>query len=631
MSGAAGMMAGASDVAPARAACASREGGSHRLQRAASLLALLFAVLVACAVPCVEGARAARLGGRPTLLEDGDAYAAQHGAWGWPHGLDGEQWRGEGAHGLLRDLIRKRGGGRRTEPKSSSAPRYFGFLPKHVGSLIPKESDVLILETECFAEVVIELDPRGLQENGDLKIAVFLNERKEYWPPCGEVIGITSGDGIKLINLFFAGLHEITWSTRAQTTAEKIYLAKRGLHFFRFPHGSIRELQKDLVDTVALFEPVVTHRVPGDSAERNVDFLSRYSQIQPPMKRRTLPPGSDGVLAIDEGDIYSGDFFGIMRLDGLDPTIAWGAGSTTGHTAVALRNPETGALHVCEATAKSAYWPSGGWQCTPYADWLALAHAADYNVVWAPLSNHHRELFDESSAWAWFQANEGLEYGYANFLFSWIDTESGNYPCVPPDYETCLEWMFLEPLSGFVDRTGMGSRAGDRASWAELLWLPALNHRLGTEGLGTLEAYNAALERGIDPQTLVTQVEEDAWTYNLTRTGKDGVATTVQGPSLVCSAFVCSVWKAAGLFGAVDDAINCAEFTPFDVHALKVFDDAYAFPSACEGVGGDQGGVCQIMGAWTLHLNEFNTRDMTPHMAEKCPSLPPGYARPHKC
>lgn len=41
-----------------------------------------------------------------------------------------------------------------------------------------------------------------------------------------------------------------------------------------------------------------------------------------------LPPPAEMV--------HSGDFFGVIRLDGLDPMLAWGMGSTTGHTTVAM-------------------------------------------------------------------------------------------------------------------------------------------------------------------------------------------------------------------------------------------------------------------------------------------------------
>ena len=61
---------------------------------------------------------------------------------------------------------------------------------------------------------------------------------------------------------------------------------------------------------------------------------------------------------VDESLIQGGDFLGIIRLDGLDPTLAWGMGSVTGHTTIAHRI--NGTLHVCESQAKGSYWDVNG-------------------------------------------------------------------------------------------------------------------------------------------------------------------------------------------------------------------------------------------------------------------------------
>ena len=51
-------------------------------------------------------------------------------------------------------------------------------------------------------------------------------------------------------------------------------------------------------------------------------------------RKRVSPPGDQPIL--NESQIHSGDFIGVIRLDGLDPVLAFGMGSHTGHTAVAL-------------------------------------------------------------------------------------------------------------------------------------------------------------------------------------------------------------------------------------------------------------------------------------------------------
>lgn len=90
---------------------------------------------------------------------------------------------------------------------------------------------------------------------------------------------------------------------------------------------------------------------------------------------------------LNESDIHSGDFFGVLRLDGLDPMLAFGMGSQTGHTTVALWeetwrekghgtrwdlpvcltaskvecvlaicDSKDGQLYIAESTPNSSYW-----------------------------------------------------------------------------------------------------------------------------------------------------------------------------------------------------------------------------------------------------------------------------------
>ena len=52
-------------------------------------------------------------------------------------------------------------------------------------------------------------------------------------------------------------------------------------------------------------------------------------------------------VEIDESTINSGDFFAIMRLDGLDPLIMYGTGTHSGHSVMALRFD--GELYIVES------------------------------------------------------------------------------------------------------------------------------------------------------------------------------------------------------------------------------------------------------------------------------------------
>ena len=125
------------------------------------------------------------------------------------------------------------------------------------------------------------------------------------------------------------------------------------------------------------------------SAARNQYFMQVYAG-------RTMNKRATPVVTIPESSIQSGDFLGIIRwvvrcpllfllprpplprlhspvsdcgpcpwlracppvctracsFDGLDPMLAWAMGSTTGHTAITVRDPVSGQLFVHESTVK---------------------------------------------------------------------------------------------------------------------------------------------------------------------------------------------------------------------------------------------------------------------------------------
>ena len=58
-------------------------------------------------------------------------------------------------------------------------------------------------------------------------------------------------------------------------------------------------------------------------------------------------------------------------------------------------------------------------------------------------------------------------------LWGWVDTLKDNYPCLPPDYDRCLEWPFLEVGFALFDRY--------IPSISHLLWWEAFNLRVGTQ------------------------------------------------------------------------------------------------------------------------------------------------------
>ena len=171
---------------------------------------------------------------------------------------------------------------------------------------------------------------------------------------------------------------------------------------------------------------------------------------------------------VDESLIHSGDFIGIIRLDGLDPMLAWGMGSVTGHTTVAHRI--NGVLHICESQAKGSYWDVNGIQCTVYKEWISKAKAAGFQVTWAPLSPANRALYNEDAAYTFFKSLEGVNYGYPVLLIGWLDTYKDNLPCLPPKFERCLQPELVDILFTTVEIIDES---------ASIIWKQAMGRRAG--------------------------------------------------------------------------------------------------------------------------------------------------------
>merc|ERR1712130_180315 len=76
---------------------------------------------------------------------------------------------------------------------------------------------------------------------------------------------------------------------------------------------------------LALFEPCLTQGVTDYFANLNREFLSAFVGIEMPQRE-----GAPDILEVPQELIKNGDTFDIMRLDGLDPMIAWAMGASAG-------------------------------------------------------------------------------------------------------------------------------------------------------------------------------------------------------------------------------------------------------------------------------------------------------------
>lgn len=201
-----------------------------------------------------------------------------------------------------------------------------------------------------------------------------------------------------------------------------------------------------------------------------------------------------------------------------------------------------------------------------------------------------------------------MNYGFEAMLWPWLDTPKSNFPCLPPDFSSnCLQWELLEFIIAKVDR--LVPDIGD------LMWNAGFAQRLQIPFDGTLRTsdyyYQGMQKLNKTSNDLLQMVELDTYMYATTQ---NGVPT--QGRAMVCCVLVCSTWKAAGVFGALADDINCAEQTNYDDYALQIHSAA---------------GYRQIVGTYSLTLPGFRTKEPYAHMAETCGALPPTYERAAGC
>lgn len=474
---------------------------------------------------------------------------------------------------------------------------YFNFIPQLVNHM-KVDGPKITWATSCFAnnEAFVTRDGNMLNVAVTSSGALAEDCEDHYMTLCTSIIDratpITTSGGDSIVSTVYS----LTIPDDV-TDAELWDIDNKGLRLMKYPTKSRGETVSNLIKTFEMFIPELTINIPTAVAEANIDFLNKYANKDYPARdpSESLPPPSHLV--------HSGDVLYVIRFDGLDPMLAWAMGSTTGHTTTAQWID--GELYICESTVADSYWPTDNIQKTPYETWLKQAKAAGFLVVWAPLTEEARSNYNETAAAEFFKANEGYSYGFQTMLWGWLDTPNGNWPCLPPDFSSnCATWDLFEPLLSYVDRNT--NEIGDQ------MWNAGIAKRLGVEIQRTSNLLQEAANQGFENSVDVVLIpEDDNWEYNTTRYGEPAV-----GKAMVCCVYVCSSWKAAGVFGDLTDEINCGEQTNWDIYSMTVH---------------AQGEEKQIIGEYKLSLNDYATRDLYASMGEKCDSSAPDYEKTEKC
>jgi len=483
---------------------------------------------------------------------------------------------------------------------------YFKIFPKYITTLSPGSS-VDVYET-CWDSVKVHSE---VADDQSTTVTISLDGPDSLL--CHISLILSTGSEIHVKEFWSSGSHEVKFSP-PKTEAEQWDVIQRGPRLFVYPI-SPELITYNLAATLALFEPVLTQAVAPIFADMNRDFLSAFVGIDMEPRQDNVPD----ILDIPKQMIRNGDTFNIMRLDGLDPMIAWAMGAATGHTVVAMwRDLE---LYLCESNAFSPYWPVNGVQCNRYEEWTQYALGADYNVVWAPMEQSINDGMNMTKAWEFVDSMIGIDYGYEVVLTGLLDTLYDNLPCAGSNNTFCLEPEHFEMLFSYVERL---------SDEVARVFKPAIMQRAGLSfDKPLVEAYYAAHLAGVEVTMLPLLPEKDGWIYPTTRDGKPELS-----PVMICNVFVCNVWKHAGVFSGIEDDIQCGETSVNDNYRLKLYSNEPK-PAFCSEV---ENPLCQLTGKYQLRLDSqpgvpprYNYVPVSPGLLESCPSKAPNYLAPQDC
>lgn len=155
----------------------------------------------------------------------------------------------------------------------------------------------------------------------------------------------------------------------------------------------------------------------------------------------------------------------------------------------------------------------------------------------------------------------------------------------------------------------------------DTFYTQSLNFKLGTKDLNISEVAVEAAKRNMSIEDVMAMAEQDGWKYK---------GQWHDGESYVCSSWVASVWKAAGLFGDLE--LNAAEWGPKDIYQVDFFNKTYGEtkPQQCKDADPNVP-WCQILGKFTLTFPGFSSIQPYAHMNDHCPSIAPEFIRPDGC
>ena len=428
---------------------------------------------------------------------------------------------------------------------------------------------------------------------------------------CEDLYALGSPQGLDIVSVLTHGTSVHFVPLKSQVDQQ--WYSTFGVRVFGFLDDAVTTIG-ELITTAALYVPSETEgpALSPSTEPRLVAFLRDY------VHNDLTPRGVNGQginVTINPDEVVSGSTMIVLRLQGNACLEGFGTGAHSDHFVMAIR-AQNGSLYVVESTDKTSYWPDHNVQVHDWDTWMSMAAAADYNLLLLPPSDATLAAFNHTAAWEYIDSMTGKPYGYHNFIFGFLDGDKTQNPkdlnYIAKNLPYPASWQLFEAVFQEV-----GNLA---PAIAEKMWGLALGMRLGEGALTPTNASVLAWQRlGMHFGGLIGVPEQDDWVYP-------------DGPARVCDSYVCSIYKAAGVFEALGVSdIQCTEMHNKDVYRLALFNTtASARPAACQQA--DPGlPYCQLMGRWTVTLTDVNSQAPYSSMDQYCAGLPPYFERAAGC
>lgn len=473
--------------------------------------------------------------------------------------------------------------------------KMFGFTVAELKGKIHKSKT---WANHCFQE-----NYASFEWLSDYEAKVTITADKPKFFGCSDTYSITDIYNYDLKVIDEKGTHEIIYKFSEQHGVD--YVNKYGLKLIRLCDSHVHILP-DIYLTLALFAgDSFVEDTKGEKTPkyiRDAIFAYHYDWLHHwagyPLKKRhpkvaTTPEFISSIAK-------TGDSFCRFAGTGLSSLILWGTGAQCSHMGMFFWRKVDGKdeLHVLQSNGQ-------GISEMPIAEfWKTNDGTA---IILLPLAPEHKAKWDEDKAYKWFKTVEGSPYGYANFLFGFIDTPNDNFPQLLDDNS----WFnFVSILNGIPE---IGEKIVD------LVWSRALSKRLGytgEESLNWVQIIEESTKKGITLGELISMPEKEDWLYN----GKH---------QYVCSSFVAGMLYHGGIFGEGVTVIP-QEQTPRDVMEFAIWDKDYVLPEQCKQNDPDLP-YCQLDGLYEISPKFYNQIVPYDHMNENCPTKCPSYIRPAGC